>query len=251
MSRRIMAHMVACFPDRAGSLAVARGLAAGGASYLEVQLPFSDPMADGPDIQAACARALDAGFTVDDGLRLVAEIVRAARLPVFVMSYANLLFTRGMERFIRECAEAGAAGLIVPDLPVDCDEGLFRQARARGLSAVPVLSPSMSEERLHRVLSLGTEHLYATLRAGITGSYTEIGAENLRFLARLAEAVPRNGKPARVLAGFGVSSRGQVSALAGQVHAVVVGSALVREAARHPADPGPAVVARMRELAGD
>ena len=139
MSSRIMAHMVASFPDRAGSLKVARALVDGGASMIEVQFPFSDPMADGPDIQAACARALSAGFTVSDGFELVGEICSATTVPVYIMSYANLLFAKGIDRFLAETKDAGARGVIVPDLPPDYDEGLFRSAAGLGLSAVPVL----------------------------------------------------------------------------------------------------------------
>jgi tryptophan synthase alpha chain len=250
MRSRIMAHMVACFPDREGSLEVARGLADGGASYLEVQLPFSDPMADGPDIQVACRRALEAGFTVDDGLRLLAEISRTVGVPVFVMSYANLLFTRGIERFLGECVAAGVAGTIVPDLPRDYDEGLFARAAARGLMPVPLLSPSMTEERLSEAISAGTELLYATLRTGTTGRFTDIGEENLGFIGRIRACMPPDRRM-KVVAGFGVSTREQVRALEGHVHAVVVGSALVRavEAAQaRGARPGDAVQEKMIEL---
>ncbi len=102
-SPRIMAHMVAFSPDRAGTLEVARGLAECGSAYLEVQFPFSDPTADGPDIQRACGTALEAGFTLSEGFRLVAEICSFARQPLFIMSYANLVFTRGVEKFLGAC----------------------------------------------------------------------------------------------------------------------------------------------------
>ena len=169
---RIMAHMVAHYTDRAASLSVARGLLDGGCSYLEVQFPFSDPTADGPDIQAACTAALAAGFTVTDGFRLVAEIHHEG-VPIFLMSYANMLFTHGIEKFLTRCAASGVAGVIVPDLPPDYDEGLFEAAARRGLSAVPVVSPSMREERLRRVGALRPRYIYATLRTGTTGALTE------------------------------------------------------------------------------
>jgi tryptophan synthase alpha chain len=222
--------MVASFPDRAGSLKVAQALVDGGASMIEVQFPFSDPMTDGPDIQAACARALSAGFTVADGFRLVREICSAASVPVFIMSYANLLFTKGIDRFLAETKDAGASGVIVPDLPPDYDEGLFRSAAGLGLSAVPVLSPSMREPRLERVARLGARYLYATLRTGTTGPLTEIDPSNMAFLQRLAAL--SSGEPPRILGGFGIATRQQVIAVEDRVYAVVVGSALVREVAR-------------------
>ncbi len=229
MTSRIMAHMVASYPDRAGSLDVARALFDGGCAYLELQFPFSDPTADGPDIQRACAQALASGFTVSDGFRLLAEIRTFARAPIFVMSYANLLFTRGIDRFLREVKEAGAAGVIVPDLPPDYDEGLFAAAEKEGLAAMPVLSPSMSAERLRRVAAIGAEHIYATLRIGTTGVVTTIDAAGLSFLSSIAAASRK--RPVKIFGGFGVTKREQVVALEPHVHAVVVGSVLVREVA--------------------
>jgi tryptophan synthase alpha chain len=244
-SARIMAHMVAFSPDRAGSLEVARGLAESGSAYLEVQFPFSDPTADGPDIQRACGKALEAGFTMSEGFRLVAEICAFARQPLFIMSYANLVFTRGVEKFLTECKEAGARGVIVPDLPPDYDEGLFKLASGFGLVAMPVMSPTMKEERLARVASLEPACIYATLRTGTTGPSTALNEEGRAFLARCASLSPG----VKVFGGFGISTREQVLAFEPLVHAVVVGSALVREVARGP-DPRRAVRSKMEELMG-
>jgi tryptophan synthase alpha chain len=242
-----MAHMVAAFPDRERSLAIARALAEGGASMIEVQFPFSDPMADGPDIQAACARALEAGFTVADGFRIVREICAACTVPVFIMSYANLLFAKRIDGFLAEAKNAGAQGVIVPDLPPDYDEGLFKAADELGLSAVPVLSPSMREERLQRVARLGARYLYATLRTGTTGRLTEIDPPSIGFLQRLARRSPE--EPPRILGGFGIATREQVRAVENKVYAVVVGSALVREAAKG-GDVARGVRSRLQVLVG-
>ncbi len=137
-------------------------------------VPVLGSTADGPDIQAACAAALAWGFTVDEGFSVLREIAKLSPVPVFVMTYANLAFTRGMRRFLRECKEAGARGVIAPDLPPDYDEGLFDTARTLGLAAVPVLSPSASEDRLRRTELLDPEYVYATLRAGTTGAETRL-----------------------------------------------------------------------------
>jgi tryptophan synthase alpha chain len=227
---RIMAHMVAFYPDRPRSLEVARGMAEGGCAYLELQFPFSDPTADGPDIQRACGAALEAGFTVNAGFELASEIRGAVKVPMFIMSYANLLFTRGMKRFLADAKSSGAHGIIVPDLPPDYDEGLFKTAAELGLAAVPVLSPSMRDARLSRVGDLGAEFLYVTLRTGTTGSFTEIDSPGLSFLSRVARL--DHGREVRILGGFGVSTRAQVEAFSPHVHAVVVGSALVRVVAQ-------------------
>jgi tryptophan synthase alpha chain len=223
---RIMAHMVAFYPDRRASFGVARGLAEGGAAYIELQFPFSDPTADGPDIQRACSAALEAGFTVEAGFALASEISRVVEVPLFIMSYANLLFTRGVKRFLTDARACGARGVIVPDLPPDYDEGLFKTAAELSLAAVPVLSPSMRDTRLSRVGELGAEFLYVTLRTGTTGSFTEIDSPGLSFLSRVARM--DHGRQVKILGGFGVSTREQVEAFSPHVHAVVVGSALVR-----------------------
>jgi tryptophan synthase alpha chain len=244
---RIMAHMVAWYPDRAVSVEVARGLAEGGCAYIELQFPFSDPTADGPDIQKACSAALQSGFTVDAGFELAAEIRRSLDVPLFIMSYANLVFTRGMERFLQDARACGAQGLIVPDLPPDYDEGLFSGARRLGLAAVPVLSPSMRDTRLARVRELGAEFVYVTLRTGTTGSYTEIDTPGLEFLSRVSDG--NRGGAVKILGGFGVSTREQVAAFSPHVHALVVGSALVRQVSAG-GDVRAAVRDAVRKLAG-
>lgn len=219
---RLMAHMVAYFPDRDGSLAIARGLAAGGADYLEVQFPFSDPSADGRLIQTAGSIALEAGFRVTEGFDLVHEIQEETKIPVYVMSYGNLVFHRGTGRFVEQARAAGVTGLIIPDLPPGHDEGLYVAGALQGLEIVPVVAPSVTETRLARIAEERPTHTYAALRVGITGSYTEIGADNIRFLGRL------RALGSEVIAGFGISTPQQVELLAPYVHAVVVGSAFVK-----------------------
>ncbi len=245
---RIMAHLVAHYPDPERSLAVAQGLVDGGASYLEVQFPFSDPTADGPVIQHACQYALDAGFSVDAGfdfVRAVAAVTTAAAtaaeeaagdaggrpaVPIFIMSYASLLFARGVRRFLEDGARAGAAGFILPDLPLDYDEGVVAAAREVGTTIVPVTVTSAREARIALLLESRPEYVYVALRSGITGAKTELGEENLRFLDRLRDA------GARIMAGFGVSERAQVEALDPHVHAAVVGSAFVRTVTAHASE---------------
>ncbi len=220
----IMAHCVAYFPDAERSLAAARGLAAGGAAFLEVQLPFSDPMADGPAIQTACRTALDSGFSVDKGLRWIEELAAdGGEVPVFVMSYGNLLYRRGIARFCREAAAAGVHGLIVPDLLPPQDEGLYAACREAGLAAVPVISPGISAARLAAITAERPRYLYTTLRSGITGSRTEVGKQQLRHLQRC------RATGARVLAGFGIESLQQVDALAPHADTLVVGSHFVKQ----------------------
>jgi tryptophan synthase alpha chain len=222
MPESLMTHMVAYYPDRERSLEAARAFVDGGASYLEIQFPFSDPSVDGPVIQSACTRALEAGFRVDGGLALVREVSRFAGRPIFVMSYASLVFARGVKRFVEDVRQAGAFGVIIPDLPIGYDEGLFDIGEASGIQVAAVVSPTIREERLATVCARKSNYIYATLRTGITGRPTVIDEKSLSFLRRIGTY----GK--RILAGFGVATHEQVKQIAPHVHAVVVGTVLIR-----------------------
>ncbi len=227
----LMAHLVANYPDPEGCLAAAEALAEAGTAYFEVQIPFSDPSADGKSIMTACSATLAAGFSVSDAFHLVDELKRRyPEIPVFIMAYANLVASPGVESFVHKARKTGVRALIVPDLPFDNDEGLAAAcagsadsaAYAEGaISAVPVAAPSMSRDRLARMAALGRPYLYAALRTGITGQATEIGESTKEFLSLCASG------GAKVLGGFGIRSHAQARQVADQVHAVVAGSVFV------------------------
>ncbi len=239
MSTSLMCHLVAGYPTNPVSLETARALASAGAAILEIQFPFSDPSADGPAIQAACTAALAAGFRVDDGWRLVETIRREfPAIPVFVMSYASIVVTKGVEPFVARAKAAGVAGLIIPDLAPGSDEGLYAAGAKHGVAIVPVLVPSIPAERLEQLLAPQPEWVYTAIRAGITGTHTTLTPELIGFLAKL------NART-KVMAGFGIDSAGQVRELSPHVHTIVVGSALVRVVAA-----GGDVGAKVRELLG-
>jgi tryptophan synthase alpha chain len=245
----VMAHLVAGYPSDEIAYAAAKGLAEGGVSSFEIQFPFSDPSADGPAIQTACASVLSRGWKVDDGFAFVAELRRRyPEIPAFVMTYANLAWKNGLDAFVARAAASGVTGLIIPDLPFDADEGLARSCRERGLVPVPVAAPSMTGERISALASLGRPYVYAALRAGITGQATVIDAATLSFLSRVSVA------GAMVFGGFGIRTGEQSRALAPSVHSVVAGSAfvdLIREASPSgPAAVTEAVRAKAAELTG-
>jgi tryptophan synthase alpha chain len=163
------------------------------------------------------------------------------------MSYANLLYRRGIARFCREAAAAGVWGLIVPDLLPPQDEGLYAACRDAGLAAVPVISPGISNSRLAAIATGGPQYLYTTLRSGITGSRTEVGEEQLRHLQRC------RATGAHVLAGFGIEGPEQVEALAPHADTLVVGSHFVKQLialgdAAEPAEYGQAMQAGIEKL---
>jgi tryptophan synthase alpha chain len=251
---RLMAHLVAGFPSREASLETAYGLLDAGVDYLEVQFPYSDPSADGPAIQAACSESLRRGFRVDDGFRIVREIIeeirrrvargRAPAVPVFVMSYAGVVFARGIERFASDAGSAGATGLIVPDLCPGSDEGLYEVGRANGLAVVPVVAPGASPERLGAILAIESPFLYAAIRTGITGAKSLVDESVGRFLDTLR-------RPGRTLiAGFGITDHEQARLLAKHADVLVVGSAFVR-AVEHATATGEDVRASIKRRAAE
>lgn len=219
---KIMAHLVAGYTTDEIALAAARGLADGGVSYFEVQLPFSDPAADGPAIQTACSEVLARSYRVSQGFAFVNELSKEfPSIPVFIMTYANLVWYAGIDTFVRTAASAGARGLIVPDLPFDHDEGLSVACEKYGLCSVPVVAPSMAPYRLTLLAKKHPAFVYAALRSGITGQETEIDKDTLSFITSIGVL------GSSVLAGFGIRSGAQVRLLAPHVHAVVAGSVFV------------------------
>lgn len=233
---KIMAHIVAGYPNAAGALAAGKALAEGGADILEVQFPFSDPSADGPAIQTACSASLAAGFTTEAGFAFVRTLADATGKSVFIMCYASQVFTPGIAAFCRRAKEAGATGLIVPDLVIGEDEGLADACAACGLEYVPVVAPSITAERLSEIQAARPPRIYAALRAGITGSKTVIDPSSLEFLSRVGSS------GAQVMAGFGISAREQVLALRGHADVAIVGSHITRTIAAN-VDKGPLAIA--------
>lgn len=243
---KIMAHVIPYYPDREQSMNAVRALVDAGVSYLEVQFPFSDPTADGPAIQAACSDALDAGFTVADGFAFLDELREFTDIPVFLMSYASLIYRPGVRAFVERARDHGVAGLIVPDLPPDYDEGLYEACRDAGIACVPVLVATSAAPRVELALSKKPEYTYVALRTGTTGSRTELGALNMGFL----ETLEASGT--RIFAGFGIQDAQQVEALAPHCEAAVVGSAFVRTIAEASgSDVYGAVYARVTSLLGE
>lgn len=217
----VMAHLVAGYPSDSMAIAVADSLVSGGVSYLEVQLPFSDPSADGVAIQKASSEVLARGYTMRDNLRFVEYLAGTyPTVPVYVMTYGNLAYHRGIETFVGEMARAGAKGLIIPDLPFDQDEGLAETCRIHHMHTVPVAAPSMTEIRKRQLLQLERTYVYAALRAGITGSETIIDSQTTAFL----DTIRGNSL---ILGGFGIRNGEQAKALSPHVHAVVAGSVFV------------------------
>jgi tryptophan synthase alpha chain len=203
-----------------------------GADVIEVGLPFSDPLADGPTIQRADVRALERGTSLYRLLGMLAQVSGRVRAPLVVMTYLNPLHRYGLEKVTRDLAHAGAAGLIVPDCPIDESGPLGRAAAAAGLDLVALAAPTSGPERLRRIARASRGFIYLVPLTGITGERTELPPELVR-LARDLRAVTT--KPIGV--GFGISTPEQVRAVVQHADGAIVGSAIVRLVERHAGDP--------------
>ncbi|MBR1911529.1 MAG: tryptophan synthase subunit alpha [Treponema sp.] len=243
----LMSHLVAGYPTDELALTAARALVAGGARMLEIQLPFSDPSADGPAIQEACTKVLARNYRTQDGLHFIETVHKEfPEIPIYIMSYGSLVYTPGVAAFCKKAAQAGVSGMIIPDLPFDNDEGLTQACKENGMENIPVAAPSMAPERLSKLAGAGFDHIYAALRAGITGSKTTIDSNTTAFLSAVGK-----GK-SKVLGGFGITTGEQSKALAPFVDAVVAGSVFVRIITEHQHDAAAlsmAIEAKAREIA--
>lgn len=220
---KLMSHLVAGYPTDELSLTAARALVAGGADILEIQLPFSDPSADGPAIQGACTEVLERHYRTADGLAFIEKLHKEfPDVQIYIMSYGSLIYTPGVEAFCKKAASVGVTGMIIPDLPFDFDEGLTAACKANGMINIPVAAPSMSPERLDKLAHAGFPYIYAALRTGITGTDTKIDDATLDFLSKVSAG------GSKVYGGFGISNGVQSGALADSVDAVVAGSVFVR-----------------------
>ncbi|MFD3453649.1 tryptophan synthase subunit alpha [Streptomyces sp. NPDC058691] len=240
----LVAYLPAGFPTVDGGIEAVKAALDGGADIVEVGLPHSDPVLDGPVIQTADDIALRGGVRIKDVLRTVREAHTATGKPVLVMTYWNPVDRYGAERFAAELAEAGGAGCILPDLPVEESEGWRKAAEQHGLATVFVVAPSSRDERLAKITAAGTGFVYAASLMGVTGTRASVGAEaaDLVRRTRAQTALP-------VCVGLGVSNAEQAAEVAGFADGVIVGSAFVKKLLDAP-DLEQGLTA-VRELAAD
>jgi tryptophan synthase alpha chain len=233
----LMPYLMGGFPDMASSRAIGEAYAAGGADLVELGVPFSDPLADGPVIQAAGAAALRAGATVEQVLELGAAL--ASSVPVVVMAYANNVLARGADNFVRDLAAAGVSGLIVPDLPIEEAPALLAECDERGVALVPLVAPTTPDGRMAEIGARARGFLYTVSLTGTTG---ERAAMDGRLSAIIARAAAHTDVPVAVGFGIGTPQQATAAAEAG-ADGVIVGTRLVR-AAGEAEDP----VAAVRDL---
>ena len=214
-------------PDLGTSAACVRAAVKGGADLIELGIPFSDPTAEGPVIQAANERALKGGVTTDRIFEMVKELRRDVTVPMVFMTYANVVYSYGIERFCDRCVETGIDGMILPDVPFEEKEEFAPACRARGLSFISLIAPTSA----HRVAMIAQEaegFLYIVSSMGVTGVRNEITTD----IGGMVKLVRQNASiPCAV--GFGISTPAQAKKMAGLSDGAIVGSAIVRLIAEH------------------
>lgn len=243
----LVAYVTAGDPNLRFTQALALALAEAGADVIELGVPFSDPIADGPVIQRASERALKRGTTLREVLKLAARIRRKSTVPLVVFSYYNPVLQFGLERFATQAAEAGVDGALITDLTPEEAGGYVKTMRRAGLATVFLAAPTSTPVRLRAIARLSRGFVYVISRRGTTGARQDVPAE-VRPLVRRVRRV--TSLPIAV--GFGISRREHVEALGGVADGVVVGSALVErcERARHTRKAIEAAARLVRELKG-
>jgi tryptophan synthase alpha chain len=218
----LITYTTAGDPDLPRSAEILKALDRAGADVLEVGVPFSDPLADGPVIQRATERALAAGGSLRSALAMIARIRPQLEAPIVVFSYANPMMRLGLDQFARQAADAGVDGVLALDLPIE-EAGGFRETLARvGIDLIFLLSPTTTDARIQRAAELGSGFLYGISRLGVTGARDQIasGAEAMVRRIRRQTTMP-------IALGFGISRPEHVAEVGAYADAAVVGSALV------------------------
>ena len=214
-------------PDLGTTAAALRALDRAGADLIELGVPYSDPLADGPVIQAAATRALGRGVTLDDVLKLVAEVAPQIAAPIVLFTYYNPILNRGIEKFLQDIYQAGARGLVVPDLPLEEMEVLLEPAKRIGIEVTLLVAPTSPKERIVAIAQQCQGFIYLVSVTGVTGMRSEIGSRVQELLQELHTVTD---KPIGV--GFGVSSPEQATQLKEWgADGVIVGSAFVKRLA--------------------
>ena len=218
----LVTYTTAGDPDLPRSAEILKALDRAGADVLEVGVPFSDPLADGPVIQRATERAIAAGGSLRASLAMIAKVRPQIKAPVVIFSYANPMLRLGLDAFARQAADAGVDGVLALDLPIEEAGGFRETLESAGVDTIFLLSPTTTDARIRTAAALGRGFLYGISRLGVTGARAEVaaGAQAMVGRIRAHTAMP-------IALGFGISSPEQVAEVCAYADAAVVGSALV------------------------
>jgi tryptophan synthase alpha chain len=222
--KAFVAYIMGGDPDEAVSLEVMQGLPAAGVDIIELGMPFTDPMADGPTIQLAGQRALEGGMTTDKVLAMVRAFRAGDKVtPIVLMGYYNPIYSRGVDRFLVEATEAGIDGMIIVDLPPEEDDELCIPAQKAGLNFIRLATPTTDAKRLPKVLQNTSGFVYYVSVTGITGAAAAVATDVAPEVARI-----KRSTDLPVIVGFGINTPEQAKAIASVADGCVVGSAIVK-----------------------
>jgi len=238
----LIPYITAGFPDLSATVEMMEAAADAGADVIELGIPFSDPLADGPTIQRSSFMALQKGTTVDTVLDALRTFRARRDTPTVLFTYLNPVLRRGLGEFCREAVEAGADGLLLTDLPVGCDPEMEEQIKSAGLDWIRLLAPTTSRERVPLVAQGGSGFLYYISRTGVTGARTELRSELVAEVAALREVVTLP-----IAVGFGISTPEQARMVALAADGVVVGSALIARLEREGVAGAAAFLGALRQ----
>lgn len=219
----LMTHIVLGYPSFDANRQVIEQMVANGVDCIEMQIPFSEPMADGPVILKANQDSLAAGTTVADCLAFGREMAASHAIPFLFMTYYNIIFKHGEERFFATCREANIQGLIIPDLPPEMGHDFFRLADEHTIAPILIYAPTSTDARMAELDRSSRGFIYCAARRGVTGKKSEFGDEFFDYLARCRRATT---KPIAV--GFGIQSRDDMKAIIGKAEMAVIGSQTIR-----------------------
>jgi tryptophan synthase alpha chain len=220
---------VAGDPDRGTSVNIARALIAGGTDILELGVPFSDPVADGPTIQRADERALAAGTTPDTIFSIVREIRAGSPVPIVLLTYYNTVYRRGIDRFYQEARDAGVDGILIADMPVEESDDVTKTAAHYGIAPIFLISQTTTDERIDRIVSHAGGYLYLVSVLGVTGARETVSSDALDLLHRV-----RRHTSLPLALGFGISLPKHVkTCVQAGADGVIVGSAIVDIIEKH------------------
>lgn len=219
-----MTHIVGGSPTMAESEKIANLMLESGVGFLEIQIPFSDPVADGPTIMAANKTALDNGITPKDCLDLLGRLKKKCQTPILLMGYFNVVFRYGVEEFCRDAAAAGAYGLIIPDVSIDEEpyEHFIAACQKYGLHPIQVVSPITPDQRLARIGAIASGFVYCVARKGITGVESSAETDLNAYLKRVRKYIDL---PLAV--GFGISSKKGIERVLKDADVAVIGSHVI------------------------
>ena len=239
----LVAYVTCGDPDLATTREIILAAVEAGAGIIELGVPFSDPVADGPVIQRASERALHQNTTLTKVLQLAAEIRRRSQVGLIIFSYLNPILQMGLQRFCNTAEQAGVDGALITDLPIEEADAYVRETRMRRLAAVFLAAPTSTDQRLQKIAKSSSGFIYAVSRTGVTGAQQQLPEDAQKLVARL-----RKFSKLPVAVGFGISSAEQYAAVGKFAEAAVVGSAIVQVIERNPGKEPDAVAEFVRKL---